>query len=398
MPYLWRRFIDDVLFFWRGTEESLLQFVAHLNASHATIKFECKPGESYNIATRSINFLDLTIWVDQAGYIQTTLFSKPCRVVSFLLPSSSHPSHICANIPYSLAYRLKRIESVGENLEKNLAVLKGELVSRSYRVKSIDAAFDRVRLLSRDEVLLKVPRPPNPRVVLCLPFDKRLPDISKLIRHRHQCLLDRDVNASEYMPLPPMISFTRTKNVRDILVRAKVPSNQRRGRPRPVGFKKCGKRGNCTLCVHSEPGVTTSYTCPVTNQSVDITAPITCTDQGVYLLTCSKDSGKCRQVVPTYVGECGDGESSSFTHRYASHLGSAIQPCQEDTAKPVGRHFREAGHDPHNHLVMIPIEKVVDSDPFIRKARETFYIKKFSTQKRLPVSEIEHGLNLDREQ
>ena len=197
MPYLWRRFIDDVLFFWRGTEESLLQFVAHLNASHPTIKFECKPGESYNVATRSINFLDLTIWVDQAGYIQTTLFAKPCRVVSFLLPSSSHPSHICANIPYSLAYRLKRIESVGENLEKNLAVLKGELVSRNYRVKSIDAAFDRVRLVSRDDVLQKVPRPPNHRVVLSLPFDKRLPDISKLIRHRHQRLLDRDVNASE---------------------------------------------------------------------------------------------------------------------------------------------------------------------------------------------------------
>ena len=47
---------------------------------------------------------------------------------------------------------------------------------------------------------------------------------------------------------------------------------------------------------------------------------------------------------------------------------------------------------------MIPIEKVMDSDPFIRKAREAFYIKKFNTQKRLPVSEIEHGLNLDRGQ
>jgi len=81
--------------------------------------------------------------------------------------------------------------------------------------------------------------------------------------------------------------------------------------------------------------LTTSYTCPVTNQSVNITTPITCTDQGVYLLTCSKDSGKCRQVVPTYVGECGDGENSSFTHRYATHLGSAIQPCQEDTVKPL---------------------------------------------------------------
>ena len=90
-----------------------------------------KPGESYNFSTRAINFLDLTIWIDDAGYIQTTLYSKPCRVVSYLLPSS-HPSHICNNIPYSLAYRLKRIESLSDKFEQNLAVLKSELVSRGY--------------------------------------------------------------------------------------------------------------------------------------------------------------------------------------------------------------------------------------------------------------------------
>ena len=124
MPYLWKRFIDDILFFWRGSEEDLLAFISHLNASHPTIKFEAKAGDSYNFTTRSINFLDLTIWIDDAGFIQTTLYSKPCRVVSYLLPSSSHPSHITQNIPYSLAYRLKRIESLQCNLEMNLSNLK----------------------------------------------------------------------------------------------------------------------------------------------------------------------------------------------------------------------------------------------------------------------------------
>ena len=109
MPHLWKRFIDDVLFFWRGSEESLLLFTAHLNACHPTINFEVKPGESYDFNTRAINFLDLTIWIDEAGYIQTTLYSKPCRVVNYLLSSSSHPSNITRNIPYGLAYRLKEL-------------------------------------------------------------------------------------------------------------------------------------------------------------------------------------------------------------------------------------------------------------------------------------------------
>ena len=398
MPYWWKRFIDDVLFLWRGSEESLLQFVDHLNASHPTIKFDCKAGESFNFSSKAVNFLDLTIWVDEAGYIQTTLYTKPCRIISYLLPSSSHPSHICSNIPYSLAYRLKRIESLSENLDKNLVLLKAELVSRGYRPRSIEAAFARVRLLDREDTLKKVPRPPNTRVVLSLPYDKRLPPISELIKHRHQCLLDNDVTAKDYMPLPPMLSFTRTKNLRDILIRAKLPPPQHRtGRTRPVGFKKCGRRGNCALCCHSEPGVISSYTCPITDQTVEISTPITCTDEGVYLLFCAKDNGECRRVVPTYVGECGDGVTSSFTHRFATHMGSATQQSQEDTSKPVGRHFRLPGHEPHSDLVMLPIEKS-GKDPFLRKARESFYIKKFQSLKLKSVSDIEHGLNLDKGQ
>ena len=397
---LWKRFIDDILFFWRGSEEDLLAFISHLNASHPTIKFEAKAGDSYNFTTRSINFLDLTIWIDDAGFIQTTLYSKPCRVVSYLLPSSSHPSHITQNIPYSLAYRLKRIESLQCNLEMNLSNLKSELVSRGYIPRSVQASIDRVMELSREDTLQKVPRPPNNRVVLSLPFDKRLPDIAARIRHRHQCLLDSDINAREYMPLPPMLSFTRTKNLRDILIRAKLPPPKHRQgtRVKTEGFRKCNKRSNCALCQHSEPGVISSYTCPVTNKTVSISSPITCTDKGVYLAFCKKDNGQCCQVAPTYVGECGEGEHSSFTHRFSTHLGSATQPCQVDTVKPVGRHFRLPGHDPHGDLVMLPIEKISDKEPFLRKAREAYYINLFSTQKKQSVFEIEHGLNLDKGQ
>ena len=156
------------------------------------------------------------------------------------------------------------------------------------------------------------------------------------------------------MPLPPKTSFTRTKNLSDILIRAKLPPPSRRQvRPRQVGFKKCSKRSNCSLCQHSDPGVVSSYICPVTNQSINITQPITCTDKGVYLLCCKKDSGVCSQLVPTYVGECGDGDNSSFTHRFASHLGSAMQPSKVDTAKPAGIHLRLPSHDPHRNMVML---------------------------------------------
>ena len=47
---------------------------------------------------------------------------------------------------------------------------------------------------------------------------------------------------------------------------------------------------------------------------------------------------------------------------------------------------------------MFPIEVVSSRDPFLLRARETFNIVKFKTEKRLGVTEPEHGLNLDKGQ
>ena len=65
-----------------------------------------------------------------------------------------------------------------------------------------------------------------------------------------------------------------------------------------------------------------------------------------------------------------------------------------DTVKTVGRHFRLPGRNPHRDMIMLPIERV-RGDLFLRKAREKFNIRKFNTEKRLGICEVEHGLNLD---
>ena len=42
----------------------------------------------------------------------------------------------------------------------------------------------------------------------------------------------------------------------------------------------------------------------------------------------------------------------------------------------------------------LPIEKITSKDPFVRKARESMWIRKCQTMKISEVSDIEHGLNL----
>ena len=179
-----------------------------------------------------------------------------------------------------------------------------------------------------------------------------------------------------------------------VLIRAQVPSLRRPLRQQP-GFRKCGQRSNCALCLHSSNAA--SYTCPHTGVAVTITQHISCRSSGVYMLRCRKSTGACARVSPTYIGITGEGENSSFTHRLSEHISLATQPGQADTPKTIGRHFRLPGHVPHRDIVMLPLE-VVRNDVFLRRARERFYINKFETEKRLGVEEVEHGLNLDRGQ
>ena len=192
-----------------------------------------------------------------------------------------------------------------------------------------------------------------------------------------------------------MVSYTRPKNLREWLVRAALPGPQRPRtlRPAATGFRPC-RRANCTLCRRTDAPIK-SYKCSVTGTQITV-GNISCQDVGVYIIVCAKSSGQCRDLRPTYVGECGDGDNSSFTHRYAGHLGSATNRSQEHTTKPVGSHFRLPGHVPDRDMVMIPIERIAEA--FTRKARESFYIQKLETLKRLPVTEIEHRLNLSRGQ
>ena len=217
-------------------------------------------------------------------------------------PTGSHPSHITRNIPYSLAYRLRRIESTEPLFQANLERLGQELLQRGYIKSSVKVAFDKVNSLSRTSTLEKVIRQEDGRTTLVIPFDKRLPNISSILHHRWQCLLARDPNTKSYMPNPPRVTYTKTPSLRDIIVRSKVPTLGKK-RAATSGFKKCGGRVDCSVCSHSANS--TTHSCNYTGDSFPITSLITCTTPGVvYCVSCVKGSGEC--VTPCVVTVCGD--------------------------------------------------------------------------------------------
>ena len=68
--WLWKRFIDDILFIWTVSEENLNKLLKGLNEFHPNLKF------TYEKCKEKINFLDLVIKRTD-GKIVTDLYCKP---------------------------------------------------------------------------------------------------------------------------------------------------------------------------------------------------------------------------------------------------------------------------------------------------------------------------------
>ena len=378
-PDDWLRFIDDCLFWWTGTPGDLLIFINFVNNFHPDIKFTC----DYSFATKSVEFLDLVIFVDEDGFIQTDLHTKQNAKNSYLLPTSNHPGHICRNIPYSLAFRIMRNCSKKELCEKRFEELSVKLVDRGYRKRVVEQAIKKVRDLKREDILKKVDREDKnkSRVRAVIRFDRRLPNICSILRKNWQTMIGYDSRMLKIFPEPPMVCFTRGKNLREEVCKAKLPP-ARMGRPIENGFRRCS-RAKCRLCPYTNlrhGQVLKSVTISNTGEELPIKGSITCTTSNIiYVGTCAKGDKTC-PTRPQYCGETG----KSAEERFCGHRNSIIQACQDNTTLPVGEHFRGVRHCLPD-FVFTPVEKITSRNVFVRKAREKMIINKYDL--------IDRGLN-----
>ena len=172
--------------------------MSELNQHHSHIKFTV----NYDIEKKTVPFLDMKVTIDEEGYIHTDLYTKETARIQYLLPSSSHPGHICKNIPYSLSYRLLRICSNPDNFSKRLEELKEDLISRNYKPKIIDEAFNKVKRISRKEALKKVEKSKDQNTPLVTKFHPNLPSLSKIVHKHWGVMPNEDPRLKRIFPKP----------------------------------------------------------------------------------------------------------------------------------------------------------------------------------------------------
>ena len=142
----------------------------------------------------------------------------------------------------------------------------------------MDSAIFRAKAISRELALKKVEKKEKPdRVIFSISFNPQLPCISSIIQ-KHWRTMVQDPWMKEVFQNPPMVTYRRPPNLRDKLIRARIPDPPRM-RPKRL-IPGCL---NCPTCPYLEPG--TVIQSSNTSKKIEINVTFSCRTRNVVYCT-----------------------------------------------------------------------------------------------------------------
>ena len=115
LPVLYKRYIDDVIILWTHGEKRLLVLIQHFNAGHDRLKF------TYELSSSKgwIDYMDVTIAIQQSGQMTYKLCQKPCNSGLLIDYASAVPHHIKLAVAKSQFLRGQRLPSNDTRCEES---------------------------------------------------------------------------------------------------------------------------------------------------------------------------------------------------------------------------------------------------------------------------------------
>ena len=126
----WRRFIDDGIGIWRGSKRSFDAFVKKLNRE--TNKYGINFPLNEVQFGKSVNFLDVTLFIDENNHIQYRSYSKPTDAKRYLRPQSFHPRNVFTSVPLSQMIRTIEHNSMKQSEMTEMEKMKDDFVQNGY--------------------------------------------------------------------------------------------------------------------------------------------------------------------------------------------------------------------------------------------------------------------------
>ena len=375
----WRRFRDDCLGLWRGTEAEFRMFIATLNSVDPNIKFTYE----IDFAENKVAFLDTMISIEGDGFLQTNIYHKPNTVNQLLSPRSAHPSFVTRGSVYSLALRLRRICSKEEWFEKAVKELEEKLRVRGYSKEVVKAGIAKARAVSRANAIKRVEKvlgeEKERQHRLIVEYDRRsCPALATILKNNYEAATARDARFPTMFPKVPKPVFKKGTNIKQLLCRSKVPpvrniNTRATARENQRGVTRCNKglnRNNCRSCVilTSNPReVIKEVKVHSSGQTIQIEEKINCKTKNVLYLLESRKTPKGPGAPPSqYAGQTG----ATAGTRVGQHANSIDD---QDESKVVGKHFKDT-HSTREDLVFTPFKKLKSNNPWVRLHYERQFI------------------------
>ena len=211
------RYIDDIFIMWTHTREELLEFIEFLNTRTEHFKFTSE------ISDKEVTFLDTKVCI-QDDHIVTDLYCKPTDSHNYLVYDSSHPQRCKDSIPFSQFLRIRRICTKLDDYDVHVVTYAAHFLRRGYPLELIKEAALMARGLDRDELLSPTTEKPidKDKVFLITTFHPRDSSLRNIFFQNWE-QLGRSPTTDFIHKKKLMCGYRRPKNLRDLLVRAKVP-------------------------------------------------------------------------------------------------------------------------------------------------------------------------------
>ena len=316
------RYIDDYAGLWIHGEKALLEFLAHMNTVHDTVKFTIE----HSGQGQGVPFLDTLVTIEAHGdrtTIETELYIKPTNSGIILHYHSAHPTQTKHNMARNQFDRALRNSSSASKEENSIGKIWALLAENGYPRHIISRLLEEARRGRRQTTAHK--NDVHSDGFLCLPY----------IDEQLLCKIKSKVKKSG---LDVKIAWQNKEKLKNLLVRSSLCKPKCPGGPR-CHTCKTGFMGDCTV------------------------------KNVVYEIRC--DICKEMNKEGIYIGET----KRPLRLRFNEHVRDMLNKTQDS---PMGDHFREHhGEVTHGSSIPLKIKVLYKSkDHPDRKIVESLIIRK----------------------
>lgn len=207
----YRRYIDDLFLVIKENPEAFAKLKEQLNAQGLSIIFS-EP------QSRSIDFLDLTIYYKEDKSLGTRIYQKTLSKYQYLTPNSCHPQHTFSGFIIGELTRYARLSTDNFTYQITKEIFRRRLLNRRYNSRFINGIFRRHLWTQRYKQKEK-----NTRMLpLVIRYSLRANQ-----RHLHYLVRKHAKVIKEVLPLKqPQIVYSGNRNICHFLCKTRLTKEQ----------------------------------------------------------------------------------------------------------------------------------------------------------------------------